>query len=320
MRIKVVGESDCAKSLRGLLRKAGFAVVEYLPNDAVRTMPSGGYVVHIEEGPSGEQLYLDSVDCELEANILRHVTALSKGPVVVDRPGGQVHSDREIRMVVAAGAPEQALAVEFGVLRALIDTLGNALVPRATVPRPPRPWYQRWFPFLAVVLLVSAGAHPVSNSGIEPITGVRHQLAKSDLVPESRHQLVMSGFAQAPVPQPDNLPFATSRYRKLLPGLRYQVPISEQAKNALAPPLSPEDRLAIRDLQYQQDKLVIQLKDIELQRADVNKKIAEIRSQIEEQAYNAAVRLQVDVKKYVLDLDTLTWVLRAAQETKDEKQ
>jgi hypothetical protein len=41
----------------------------------------------------------------------------------VDRPGGEVHSDREIRIVVPRGAEREAAAVEFGVLRGLLDTV-----------------------------------------------------------------------------------------------------------------------------------------------------------------------------------------------------
>jgi len=138
MRIKVIGESDCARAVRGLLRKAGFAVSEYLPREAVLEMPSGGYVVAIEEHEA-DQIHFDSVDCELEANIVRHVTALSAMPVLIDRPGGQVHSDCEIRILAPAHLPEQQMAVEFGVLRGLLDTVGYARREKEQAPQPPRP-------------------------------------------------------------------------------------------------------------------------------------------------------------------------------------
>ncbi len=142
MRVKVVGVSDVAKALRGLLRKAGFAITEYIPAEVVVAGGAlvGGYVVYIEEGPA-EQIHFDSVDCELEANILRHVTALSKHPVVVDRPGGVVHSDREIRIVVPAHLPGQQMAVEFGVMRGLVDTVGKLVL---VLPQP-QPWWKRIF-------------------------------------------------------------------------------------------------------------------------------------------------------------------------------
>lgn len=172
MRIKIIGDSDCARALRGLLRKAGFAVSEYLPPELVKDLPSGGYVVYIEEAPlrqaqgpeqsrgaagalrqaqgpepqgpersRGEAIHFDSVDCELEANILRHVTSLWKHPVGLNRPGGRVHSDQEIRILVPPGNEAAALAVEFGVLRGLTDTIHG----KPTAPRLKKPWYRRWF-------------------------------------------------------------------------------------------------------------------------------------------------------------------------------
>ncbi len=147
MRIKVIGDGDCARALRGLLRKAGFAVTEFLPAEVVRALPSGGYVIRLEEGPArpGGHVYFDSIDCELEASILRHVTLLSPLPVTVDRPGGQVRSDREIRIVIPCGNVREQAAVEYGVLRGLMDTVYGAKR------KPParlggnRPWYKRLF-------------------------------------------------------------------------------------------------------------------------------------------------------------------------------
>lgn len=142
MRIKVIGDCDSARALRGLLRKAGFAVTEFLPAALVAELPSGGYVVYLEESSEGEKILFDSVDSELEANILRHVTQLTPRPVVVDRPGGAVHSDREIRIVVPTGSEREATAVEFGVLRGLLDTVHGA--PRAPG-KPPIPWWRKVF-------------------------------------------------------------------------------------------------------------------------------------------------------------------------------
>ena len=58
--------------------------------------------------------------------MLRHVTQLSGAPVIVDRPGGMVHSERELRIVLPVSESLQAneaaaVAVEFGVLRGLLD-------------------------------------------------------------------------------------------------------------------------------------------------------------------------------------------------------
>ena len=179
MRIKVVGENDCARALRGLLRQAGFAVSEFLPTDPPRRVnaPSAGYVISVVESEGGENILFDSVDCPLEANILRHVTALSKLPVLLDRPGGEVHSDREIRISVpACGGEAQQLAVEFGVLRGLMDTvavptavLGEAPSLRLEPPRLRRPqqagWWKRIFSLVVLVALAGIGVPAEGGPG-----------------------------------------------------------------------------------------------------------------------------------------------------------
>ena len=84
-----------------------------------------------EEGKQAEacstgNIHFDSVDSELEAAVLRHVTQLAGAPVMVDRPGGVVHSERELRIVLPVTGNSRAdeaaaVAVEFGVLRGLLD-------------------------------------------------------------------------------------------------------------------------------------------------------------------------------------------------------
>jgi hypothetical protein len=71
-------------------------------------------------------IHFDSVDSALEAAVLRHVSQLAAGPVIVDRPGGVVHSERELRIVApvtgdARADEAAAVAIEFGVLRGLLD-------------------------------------------------------------------------------------------------------------------------------------------------------------------------------------------------------
>jgi hypothetical protein len=78
------------------------------------------------EACSTGNIHFDSVDSELEAAVLRHVTQLAAAPVMVDRPGGRVHSERELRIVLpvtgdARADEAAAVAVEFGVLRGLLD-------------------------------------------------------------------------------------------------------------------------------------------------------------------------------------------------------
>src|SRR3989442_9968572 len=79
MRIKIIGDNDCARALRGLLRKAGFAVSEYLAPELVKDLPGGGYVVYIDPapaaGPGGGGIHFFSVGFELGSHNFRHVTA-----------------------------------------------------------------------------------------------------------------------------------------------------------------------------------------------------------------------------------------------------
>jgi hypothetical protein len=172
MRIKIIGENNCARATRHLLRLAGFAVTDFLPADAVTQGPSAGYAITIELAPathtpnahlrpdsptqqqeaSGSEeagpidrdasspsfaetacahmssIHFDSAEGALEAAVLRHVTQLAAGPVIVDRPGGVVHSDRELRIVAPNTGDAQAdeaaaVAIEFGVLRGLLDLI-----------------------------------------------------------------------------------------------------------------------------------------------------------------------------------------------------
>jgi hypothetical protein len=101
---------------------------------------------------------VDSVDSPLEAAVLRHITQLSAAPVVLDRPGGLVHSERELRIVIprmvgASGESRAdeaaAVAVEFGVLRGLLDLTS----PAAKSPAMPAPARQKkWWQFFAIIL------------------------------------------------------------------------------------------------------------------------------------------------------------------------
>lgn len=172
MRIKIIGDNNCARATRHLVRLAGFAVTEFLPADAVTQGPHSGYAITIDLAPaphtpdahlrpdhsahhphtsSSEEapalhrgasspafshatagcIHFDSVDSALEEAVLRHVTQLAAAPVIVDRPGGAVHSDRELRMVApntgdAKADEAAALAIEFGVLRGLLDLAAPA--------------------------------------------------------------------------------------------------------------------------------------------------------------------------------------------------
>jgi len=326
MRIKIIGDNDCARATRQLLRQAGFAVTEFLPAEAVTHAPHAGYVITIEissasapqpstprpsaqnSGPtsvatdsqakacdyelppasppdqtgsslrpspaptpgtalplredsaetaarasaeagspppgstdfslwaargsagagtaaassrSAEErtaawrppaqnsaptfvgtdsqakacatpILIDSVDCPLEAAVLRHITQLSAAPVMLDRPGGVVHSERELRIVVprasivgdkplavtaggktfVSGTQDKplldeaaAVAVEFGVLRGLLDLTGTpgrtgVLTSGSAPPAPPavrKKWWQVFAILLSALLAIAAG-------------------------------------------------------------------------------------------------------------------------------------------------------------------
>jgi len=230
MRIKIIGENNCARATRHLLRLAGFAVTEFLPADAVAGGPLAGYAITIdlapahhtpdnllrpdpptqhqdasarEEAPRSHRdasspsftevsaalpafaktssIHFDSVDSALEAAVLRHVTQLAAAPVIVDRPGGVVHSDRELRIVApntgdAKADEAAAVAIEFGVLRGLLDLTAPASAkPTADLPaedpessRSSRA--KKWWPF-GILLLAGLG---VLRAGIAaaPVQGV----------------------------------------------------------------------------------------------------------------------------------------------------
>lgn len=228
MRIKIIGENNCARATRHLLRLAGFAVTEFLPADAVAGGPLAGYSITIdlapahhtpdallrpdppthhddasarEEAPrshrdaslpaftevsagspavapanfrSGGGIHFDSVDSALEAAVLRHVTQLAAAPVIVDRPGGVVHSDRELRIVApntgdAKADEAAAVAIEFGVLRGLLDLTAPANA-KTTAGLPSEDTEssrslraKKWWPFGILLLVVGFG---VLRSGI----------------------------------------------------------------------------------------------------------------------------------------------------------
>jgi len=215
MRIKIIGENNCARATRHLLRLAGFAVTEYLPADAVAGGPLAGYAITIDLAPAlhtpdallrpdppthhddasareeaprshrdasspaftevsaghaafakSSSIHFDSVDSALEAAVLRHVTQLAAAPVIVDRPGGVVHSDRELRIVApntgdARADEAAAVAIEFGVLRGLLDLTAPASAkPTAGLPSDdsessPSSRAKKWWPF--GILLLAAG-------------------------------------------------------------------------------------------------------------------------------------------------------------------
>jgi len=290
MRIKIIGENNCARATRHLLRLAGFAVTEFLPADAVANGPLAGYAITIdlapahhtpdtflrpdppthhehasasEEAPrshrdasspsfvrqsegrttagvpafgegttghpgSGDALatlpavapgnfrseggiHFDSVDSALEAAVLRHVTQLAAAPVIVDRPGGVVHSDRELRIVApntgdAKADEAAAVAIEFGVLRGLLDLIAPAAQKKARGTAPGKSGLtgheaeesgedpeisgcvgaKKWWPFWVLLLVWALGALRSSTAaapgrGVED-SGKTHRLKPAPLL------------------------------------------------------------------------------------------------------------------------------------------
>ena len=117
MNIAIIGDNETCKGTRTLLRQAGFAVRD--------TPARSGLRIWIDEHPHILQIYFDSIDAPLEAAVIRHVSQLSRHAIVIDRPGGVVHSDRELRIVVPEDSFEQQHAVQLGVLRGLLDFTGT---------------------------------------------------------------------------------------------------------------------------------------------------------------------------------------------------
>src|SRR2546421_2261617 len=103
MRVHIQGECASAKALRGLLRRHDFHLSEYHPD----------WTIQIDEAESAGAPILDSVDCELEAGILRHLRKLTSAHVVLQTAGGIQH-DRAVRIVVPALDVERK-AVEIAV-------------------------------------------------------------------------------------------------------------------------------------------------------------------------------------------------------------
>ena len=137
MRISIQGECDAAKVVAGYLRSQGYLVTDTAPN----------YTVHLDEAATpvvdGQRaIVVDGIDCRLESRMVWHITQLSKTRIVLARAGG-VQSDQEIRIVFP---PEEALAVERGVFRGVLDAVlpqEEAATGKATKKEAHKPWWRR---------------------------------------------------------------------------------------------------------------------------------------------------------------------------------
>jgi hypothetical protein len=153
MKISIIGDNDTCKATRMLLRQAGLAVsdtpsranvciwIEECSQSApIDDNVISDFVVAQHAAPAvvseaaarrrssplhhDAHIYFDSIDSPLESAIVRHVSQLSRHPIVIDRPGGNVHSDRELRITVPEAHFDQQHAVQLGILRGLLDFTG----------------------------------------------------------------------------------------------------------------------------------------------------------------------------------------------------
>lgn len=159
MRIKIIGECNSAKVLRGYLRMAGVCVTDVLPPAAAN------FILRIEEGPQ-DLIICDSVPSELEKHVLEILHEfLSKLPnkpdVQLRRSGGQVRGDRELLLIVPAADPLQQDAAERAAYLGLLRTTrwGDLPAPAARVEVPKKSLFARVRNIFGVVaLLLMAGA------------------------------------------------------------------------------------------------------------------------------------------------------------------
>jgi hypothetical protein len=274
MRIKIIGENNCARATRHLLRLAGFAVTDYLPADAVIEGPAAGYAITIDlfsdrfsdrfsdlspatvspnahpgpdratqqemsstneeadrvqrdasssfpnentAGKLANYIHFDSVDSALETAVLRHVAQLAAGPVIVDRPGGVVRSERELRIVAPSSGDARAdeaaaVAIEFGILRGLLDLVapdargemrwngaGKKLLSgdedgAATAKSDSsRSRKKMWWPFAVVIFLAALGVWSAGRANVAEASGFSRtgfSLSAFDLLSRQQELLV----------------------------------------------------------------------------------------------------------------------------------
>ena len=123
MRINVVGQSEAATEVRGLLKSQDFVITKERPH----------YTLYLEEDPSLEgkdYFVIDGVRGWMETRVSEHIHLLSKKDIHLARQGG-VQTDRALRVVYA---PRDASVVATGAFRGLLDTCR---------PAKPRKWWQK---------------------------------------------------------------------------------------------------------------------------------------------------------------------------------
>ncbi len=127
MKIHVVGHCDAAKVVKGYLEYAGIQVSDHFPT----------FTIHLDQRDTA-YVIVDGVDSELERNVINCIAELLEQhriekPVALHRSGG-IQTDREIR-VVAPEEEREAAAVELGVFRGILRTLGR---------KGAQPWWKKF--------------------------------------------------------------------------------------------------------------------------------------------------------------------------------
>src|SRR6266404_5532533 len=164
MRIKIIGDNNCARATRHLLRKAGFAVTEFLPADVVTQAPHSGYVITIDLAPAPHP---PDPTSEPDHSTPAYAEATAGSPAAA----------------LAKADEAAAVAVEFGVLRGLLDLVSPPSLPKmrgASAGLPAgvlggsrsangKKWWGffLWVPFAVVALAGSLHASP-RHSAIKP--------------------------------------------------------------------------------------------------------------------------------------------------------
>ena len=126
MRIKVVGNSDAAIELRGLLRAEDFLIADQQAH----------YTLVLEEDPALEKrdyFVIDGIRCRLENRTSEHIHRLGGKNIHLARAGG-IQTDRALRLVYA---PSDAHIVATGAFRGLLDTC------RPNWQKSKLPWWKR---------------------------------------------------------------------------------------------------------------------------------------------------------------------------------
>jgi hypothetical protein len=89
-------------------------------------------------------------------------------------------------------------------------------------------------------------------------------------------------------------------------------PTHEQTISIVIPAMKPEDQLKIRNLQFQQDKKLLEQQRLEARYRQLQEEIKADETRINDAVQAGARAVGVDLSKFVFDLDLLKFVPRPA--------